>query len=678
MKKYLQLNKQDFINIGLIISLFLVFLLPFFLRKPVYFSGYGLEWISPSAVFDSWHEPLTHLSFKLLYFFFGYEPFGYFMVNFILQGLNAILVYFLCNLIVKSRSVSLITSLLFSFHPAATMVVLGVNHFDNKIAAFFYILCVISFIKSSQVSTSLRREAFYFLSLVFFILGLASKLIVYSLPILIILYTFIYIKKNILKIIFIRCGLFIAINVIHLSIFMAEYSTMHRGLDRIMHCFSKPTWQISAIASYLKAIAESFFPFIALAGQIYSVQQSHICPIFSLNKAVFILVSFMLFVFLLRDANYRFSIIWIISTLLIAIGRWDIIVKVLYLPLVGACLLFSLLVRDGVNFLCVKIGKGKLASGVKGLVILLFLSSFFWAFQNKIEFKAEVSGNLKKGLFLMESRLKDISGKKVVIYAYSFPRYIRGLEAFTPILTRMFYFNPWADQWLSVNCPVGQDYFLRKVYETMMSRQDFELKYKLEGIVSKGHGKHEFSCESGIDRFIPATFSRFSFAYLNGDTVDITDKVFPKTRVVFKVSCPGADSISIIGDFNEWDKEKNILILEPDGFFRETLELRPGLYRYKFVINAKDLVANPNSEYYQVHEEFDKVSVLPIVNPLPLGLLLSGDDSYDRRVIETKKKVMFDPGSASLHKVLGDLFKEKGFQDIAELEYAEAERIIGR
>ena len=303
--------------------------------------------------------------------------------------------------------------------------------------------------------------------------------------------------------------------------------------------------------------------------------------------------------------------------------------------------------------------------------------------------KAEITKIIQRSLSTIKSSLRGILGEEVVIYAFYFPTYIEGLNAFHPVLTRMFYFNPLSYGWKSINQQGGDWGNLSEhLYTVMINREigkDRDL-FELHKLKSEPGNKLEIyenyilGLEPGMNGRISSTLDRYIFAYHNGETFDITEKVYPKSKVVFKVRSSGARSISIVGDFNEWNKDRDPLKLNPEGIWTGTLELASGRYRYKFVINGEKWVNNPDSAYYDEHPKFGKVSILPIVNPaLPIGLLPSGDDAYDRIVMETKKKLMIEPDNASFHKKLGDLFKEKGFDFNleAELEYAEAEYIIG-
>jgi 1,4-alpha-glucan branching enzyme len=62
------------------------------------------------------------------------------------------------------------------------------------------------------------------------------------------------------------------------------------------------------------------------------------------------------------------------------------------------------------------------------------------------------------------------------------------------------------------------------------------------------------------------------------------------------VDFPDADSVSLAGEFNNWDPTANPMEKGPDGLWHATVDLSPGSYQYKFVVDG-DWVADPsNSE----------------------------------------------------------------------------------
>lgn len=77
----------------------------------------------------------------------------------------------------------------------------------------------------------------------------------------------------------------------------------------------------------------------------------------------------------------------------------------------------------------------------------------------------------------------------------------------------------------------------------------------------------------------------------------IGDKVGETRKVTFRYSPPkGSNSVHVAGEFNDWKTDANPLA-GPDerGGFEATLELKPGRYEYKFVIDGKTWKHDPGN-----------------------------------------------------------------------------------
>jgi len=62
--------------------------------------------------------------------------------------------------------------------------------------------------------------------------------------------------------------------------------------------------------------------------------------------------------------------------------------------------------------------------------------------------------------------------------------------------------------------------------------------------------------------------------------------------VVF--TAPQAASVTIVGDFNNWDPRRTQLVrANHEGEWRARLKLAPGVYQYSFVLDGSDWVSDP-------------------------------------------------------------------------------------
>ncbi len=65
-------------------------------------------------------------------------------------------------------------------------------------------------------------------------------------------------------------------------------------------------------------------------------------------------------------------------------------------------------------------------------------------------------------------------------------------------------------------------------------------------------------------------------------------------QVEFTYTDPKATAVSVVGDFNDWNKDKNPMQLT-DGVWKATVPLKAGRHEYKFVVNNTDWITDPKS-----------------------------------------------------------------------------------
>ena len=67
----------------------------------------------------------------------------------------------------------------------------------------------------------------------------------------------------------------------------------------------------------------------------------------------------------------------------------------------------------------------------------------------------------------------------------------------------------------------------------------------------------------------------------------------PKVFVRLVLLQPGAQSVSVAGDFNGWNPGQTKLQRSEGGMWTATIPLKPGRYQYMFVIDGKQWIADP-------------------------------------------------------------------------------------
>lgn len=60
-----------------------------------------------------------------------------------------------------------------------------------------------------------------------------------------------------------------------------------------------------------------------------------------------------------------------------------------------------------------------------------------------------------------------------------------------------------------------------------------------------------------------------------------------KQDVIFKVKAPFASEVVLLGDFNDWKAGVHPLKKDCQGLWKVTLQLTPGRYEYKLLVDGK-------------------------------------------------------------------------------------------
>jgi len=308
------------------------------------------------ASLEASYRPVATLSYFLIYSVAELDPFYYHLASLLLHMVNAILVYWMANLILQNRFQALIAGLLFAGHPALSEAVNCISYNEDLLAGFFFLLALIFYIRleADNITSNIRN---YSLTLVFYFLGLLSKEMAITLPAIILLYDLVLRNaddqplslKNLLSTLkkrkyfysgYISVSLFyLLIRFILLTSPREFLKPVSAGLfERIMilpgHIFSfvrMALYPNNLTADYVFSYPDSLFNSMNLAGFVVVI---------GLAGASFVIYRYCKEIF--------FGIWWFLITLfpvsnLITIYH-PFAERYLYLPLIGFCLVASILV----------------------------------------------------------------------------------------------------------------------------------------------------------------------------------------------------------------------------------------------------------------------------------------------------------------------------------------------
>jgi Flp pilus assembly protein TadD len=164
------------------------------------------------------NRPLANISFALNYYLNGYDVANYHLVNIFIHILTGIILFFYIKATIElsnfqnitpphslsptSTELTLIaffTTFIWLVHPIQTQTVSYVVQRMNSMAAMFYILSLLFYVKGRLANTKRKKQALFLGCMLSGILSLGSKEIAATLPFFILLYEWFFFQKVSLK-----------------------------------------------------------------------------------------------------------------------------------------------------------------------------------------------------------------------------------------------------------------------------------------------------------------------------------------------------------------------------------------------------------------------------------------------------------------------------------------------
>jgi protein O-mannosyl-transferase len=151
---------------------------------------------------------IGYLTFAFNYKVHNLNEFGYHVINLLIHILNGILVYFLVmqtlrtpvmkkSEITHAGLIPLFSALLFVLHPIQTQAVTYIVQRFTSLATSFYLLSLLIYIIWRLSDKKLSRNlTIYILSIISAVLAMKTKEIAFTLPVIIILYEFLFFEGN--------------------------------------------------------------------------------------------------------------------------------------------------------------------------------------------------------------------------------------------------------------------------------------------------------------------------------------------------------------------------------------------------------------------------------------------------------------------------------------------------
>jgi tetratricopeptide (TPR) repeat protein len=143
-------------------------------------------WAFTSAYGANWH-PITWLSHLIDVDLFGLDAGGHHVESFVFHIVDSIILYFLIRLMTGRVWESLAVAAIFVAHPAHVESVAWVAERKDVISTLFWLLSTLSYVKYVR---DLGNKRQYYISLVLFALGLATKPMLVTLPFTLLLFDY--------------------------------------------------------------------------------------------------------------------------------------------------------------------------------------------------------------------------------------------------------------------------------------------------------------------------------------------------------------------------------------------------------------------------------------------------------------------------------------------------------
>jgi len=85
--------------------------------------------------------------------------------------------------------------------------------------------------------------------------------------------------------------------------------------------------------------------------------------------------------------------------------------------------------------------------------------------------------------------------------------------------------------------------------------------------------------------------------------------------VQFELKAPGARSVAVGGDFDDWSGASPLEDPDGDGIWTGRVAVRPGVYTYMFLVDGSDWVTDPEANRYTDDGFGNRNAVLAVAAP---------------------------------------------------------------
>jgi hypothetical protein len=337
---------------------------------PAILENYAIHRFDVKEIFSTSTRPILDLTFALNYYFGKLNVFGYHLVNLMLHIANGVMLYFILfwtinpiNRINPTNSINsknfrtpLYASLIFIAHPIQTEAVTYIVSRSSVLATTFYLLTLLLFIKGFQSNLVSSRNLYFIAAFLASCLGMGTKQIAATLPLMLLIYDFYFISQGDWKIlkshykihlaIFLTIGIAVYLSLSGLKMFVSFDYT--KGIpiaqEQPITSFQYFLTQLHVIPYYIRLL---FVPLNLNLDYDWPITRNIDFPtvFFFVLLVSIVVVAILLFK---RARLISFGILWFFVTLSVTssfIVIYDVIFEHrLYLPSIGFAIVIASLI----------------------------------------------------------------------------------------------------------------------------------------------------------------------------------------------------------------------------------------------------------------------------------------------------------------------------------------------
>ncbi len=341
------------------------------------------------------YRPFVTFTYFLDYALYGLKPWGYHLTNILLHAINGVLFYAFLTLIIppsaaKDRELTssfiinapLISSLFFITHPVLTEAINAVSFREDLLTTFFYLMTLNIYIFMNSKSGFKYGALLYLLSCLTFIIGLLSKEMAVTLPIVILCYEWTFIEEM---------GIRVLLNLRNTGYFacLAAY-----GYLRFFYFYNPSeanivSWQLTERVLtipwvFINFLKLTLFPVSLSADYEIAPIKNSISSSFILPIIILTLLAFAAWSQRKKQKHIAFGISFFFITLLPVSNIIPIInpfaERYLYLPSIG----FAIVIGVFLNYIYKNLKLESVLSVAAIFIILLAIYSFMVISRNKV------------------------------------------------------------------------------------------------------------------------------------------------------------------------------------------------------------------------------------------------------------------------------------------------------